>query len=407
MTTQRKIAPLSRSDVAWLATSLFLVAQWIACHALRVPLSPTWEALLPGLGIFGAAFLLSWGAELAQLEISQALALAFLALVAVLPEYAVDMYLAWTAGKDPAYIQYAAANMTGSNRLLIGLGWPVVLGCYWFATRKSAIPIRAEERVDLSTLLLATLYAFLIPLKRTFSLADTVVLIGLFVVYIVQAGKTHHAEPELEGPPAHIATWPRSRRRLVTLALFLLPGYTIFIAAKPFADGLLQSARGWGVEEFLVIQWLAPLASESPEFIVAMLYALRRNPQAGFGTLISSKVNQWTLLIGMLPLVYAISAGHVAAMPLDGRQMEEIFLTASQSLLAVVMLANWRFGIREGLLLLALFTVQLMTPVTWIRVAVAVLYLAIVAGYLVPAASRHAVMNLLVRGWRSPRRPAS
>ncbi|MGH2795964.1 MAG: sodium:proton exchanger, partial [Actinomycetota bacterium] len=45
------------------------------------------DTLLFGIGILGAAFLLSWGAEVAQLDISQALAIAFLAFIAVLPEY--------------------------------------------------------------------------------------------------------------------------------------------------------------------------------------------------------------------------------------------------------------------------------------------------------------------------------
>ncbi len=152
------------------------------------------------------------------------------------------------------------------------------------------------------------------------------------------------------------------------MILFLLPGYTIFLAAEPFAEGLLRSARGLGIEEFILIQWLAPLASESPEFIVAILFALRKNPGAGLGTLISSKVNQWTLLIGMLPLAYAISGGHLGAMRFDGRQAEEILLTAAQSLLAVVILANWSFGFWEGILLLGLFVTQLCIPVTWIRV---------------------------------------
>ncbi len=120
--TQRPQESSLLKDCVWFASALLLAGQWILVHVLRVHLAPPWEAILPGLGIFGAAFLLSWGAELAQLEISQALALAFLALMAVLPEYAVDIYLAWTAAKDPAYIHYAAANMTGANRLLIGLG---------------------------------------------------------------------------------------------------------------------------------------------------------------------------------------------------------------------------------------------------------------------------------------------
>src|SRR6185437_8223383 len=51
---------------------------------------------------------------------------AVVAVIAVLPEYAVDLYFSYTAGHNPDYVQYAAANMTGSNRLLLGLGWPVV-----------------------------------------------------------------------------------------------------------------------------------------------------------------------------------------------------------------------------------------------------------------------------------------
>ena len=137
--TRSSRRPLVR-DYVILALALALTAQWVVVHSLtRAYLGTAWEALLPGLAIFGSAALLSWGAELAQLEISQALALAFLALVAVLPEYAVDMYLAWTAAKDPTYITFAAANMTGANRLLIGLGWPTVLFAYWAAKRKQQI----------------------------------------------------------------------------------------------------------------------------------------------------------------------------------------------------------------------------------------------------------------------------
>jgi len=387
-------------DFLWFAAALLLAGQWIVVNAAYPHLNPPWEAILPGLGIFGAAFLLSWGAELAQLEISQALALAFLALVAVLPEYAVDIYLAWTAAKDPAYVHYAAANMTGANRLLIGFGWPVVLLCYWAKTRKQEIRLQPEQRIELVTLVVATVYAFVIPLKRTFSLVDTVMLIGLFCVYLIRSSKAHHVEPTLEGPPLHIATWKRLWRRIATVMLFLLPGYTIFIAAEPFAEGLLHTARGWGIEEFILIQWLAPLASESPEFIVAILFALRKNPEAGLGTLISSKVNQWTLLIGMLPLAFCISGGHVAAMQLDSRQAEEILLTAAQSLLAVVILVNGSFGIWEGCLLFGLFTTQLVIPTPWIRIGFSILYLVMTIGYLASKSYRRSALDLLITGWR-------
>ena len=62
-------------------------------------LSHAIEALLFGLAIVGAAFLLSWAAEVAQLDISAGLAIAVLAVIAVLPEYAVDLVFAWKAAR--------------------------------------------------------------------------------------------------------------------------------------------------------------------------------------------------------------------------------------------------------------------------------------------------------------------
>ena len=88
--------------------------------------------------------MLSWAAELAQKDIPQALAIALLALIAVLPEYAVDMYFAWQAGKDPKYTAFAMANMTGANRLLIGVGWAAVVMTFWLKTGKKAIQLEPE-----------------------------------------------------------------------------------------------------------------------------------------------------------------------------------------------------------------------------------------------------------------------
>ncbi len=401
MTTRSSPRAFAR-DAVILAAALALVSQWIILHAmLRLPLGAVWETVLPGLAIFGAATLLSWGAELAQLEISQALALAFLALVAVLPEYAVDMYLAWKAAHDPSYITYAAANMTGANRLLIGVGWSAVLLAFWLRSGERVVRLKPQQRLELVTLLVATCYAFVIPLKRTLSIIDTLFFISLFIVYIRGASRGHVEEPGLAGPPERLALLPRTWRRAVTLLFFALPAYAIFISAEPFADGLLHNARQLGIEEFILIQWLAPLASEMPEFIVAIVFTLRRNPTAGLGILVSSKVNQWTLLVGMLPLVYSISGGHLQPMALDARQVEEIFLTAAQSLLALVVLANLRFGLTEALLLLGLFVLQFVFPTPAIRTVLAVGYVVIACGYLVNRTSRQAFLDLFRYGWRS------
>src|ERR1700744_4835643 len=98
---------------------------------------PVVDLLIYGAAVVAASFLLAWGAEAAQIDVSGGLAIAVLALVAVLPEYAVDLYYAYVSGHNPDYTQYAAANMTGSNRLLMGLGWPVVLLVSILVARKT------------------------------------------------------------------------------------------------------------------------------------------------------------------------------------------------------------------------------------------------------------------------------
>ncbi len=367
-------------NVIWLVSALVLCLQWAAVHFLGPELPPWATAAASGIGVFGAAFLLSWASEVAQLDVPQALALAFLALIAVLPEYAVDMYFAWMAGKDPQYTAYATANMTGANRLLIGIGWAAVAFTFWIKTRVQSFSLEPSHKIEIFYLSLATLYSFSIPAKQQLDWVDAVVLIGIFVLYIRAASRAAQVEPELEGPPAMIAGWGVAGRRAATVALFLLAGFTIFIAAEPFAESLLATGRTLGVEEFLLVQWLAPLASEAPEFIVAILFALKANPGASLGTLVSSKVNQWTLLIGMLPIVYMLSAGELKPMEMDDRQGEEMFLTAAQSLFGIAVIANLSFSIKEGAVLFGLFVTQLFIPDPRFRYVFSFLYIALAVG---------------------------
>jgi len=379
----------------WVASSVLLCLQWIFVHFSGLHPSPQWLALSAGMAIFGASFMLSWAAELAQFEIPQALALALLALIAVLPEYAVDMYFAWMAGKDSTYTAFATANMTGANRLLIGVGWAAVVFAFWLKTRRKEISLEPEHKIEVLFLGLATLYSFFIPFKGRLDLFDAAIFIAIFVFYMRRASQAEHVEPELEGPAEVMAQWRIPARRLVTVAFFLLSGLTIFVAAEPFAEGLLATGRTFGIEEFILVQWLAPLASESPEFIVAILFALRTNPGASLGTLISSKINQWTLLIGMLPIVYAVSSREISPMQMDGRQIEELFLTAAQSLFAVAVLANLSFSLVEALMLFALFGVQLLVPDASFRYYFSFLYILLAVGLVAyKPDSREAVADL-------------
>src|ERR671912_502377 len=98
--------------------------------------------LIYGGAVVAASFVLAWAAEAAEVDISSGLAVALLAVIAVLPEYAVDLYFAYRAGERPEYVQYAAANMTGSNRLLLGVGWSVVVLISFLASRQSGRPVK-------------------------------------------------------------------------------------------------------------------------------------------------------------------------------------------------------------------------------------------------------------------------
>ncbi len=379
-----------------------LMGQWVALHfaALDHHTQPVLVAVSAGLGIFGAAFTLSWAAEAAQIDIPESLSLAFLALIAVLPEYAVDLYFAWQAGHDPQYVHYATANMTGANRILIGFGWPMVVFAYYLKSRISEIHLDESQRTELFYLLVATAYSFLIPWKGTLGPIDSLVLIVLFGAYVVRLSREPVGEPELEGTAEMVASLPTRRRRAATLALFTVAGATIYTAAEPFAESLLAIGHTFGIDEFLLVQWLAPLASESPEFIVAAIFALRLKPTAGFSALLSSKVNQWTLLIGTLPLAFAISRGALGEMPLDERQAHEILLTSAQSLFAIVVLADMRFGIGEALALMVLFSIQLFWPDPVVRIAFVWIYLIGSALLALQPARRRSLMALVGVPWR-------
>src|ERR1700761_8620877 len=146
-----------------------------------------------GMAVVAASFLLAWAAEAARLDISGPLAIAILAVIAVLPEYAVDLYFAYTAGHDPDYVPYAAANMTGSNRLLLGLGWPVVvIVALGVASRRSGRTSRelildSGYRTELGFLLIASLVAIIVPVSGQISLILGFALLGFFVFYLWKA----------------------------------------------------------------------------------------------------------------------------------------------------------------------------------------------------------------------------
>ena len=362
--------------------------------AVHLDLSPIVEAAIFGLGIFAAATLLTWASEVAETEVSAGLALVVLALIAVLPEYAVDLYFAIEAPhaiecvsldpllppgcEDPHPSHLAVANMTGGNRLLVGLAWPAIFLVFYFKTRRPEMPIVSSNSVGILFLGIATLYSFTIPIKGYLSLVDTAVMFSLFAAYLLISSRAPPREHSVfVGPALAIASLPRAQRRFWILAIFAYAAGVIFAAAEPFAESLVETGENAGIDEFILVQWVAPLASESPEFILAGLIASRGRYDASMTILISSKVNQWTLLIGSLPLAYSISGTTFNPLDFDSRQSEEVFLTAAQSLFAVAILMSLSINRWEALALGGLFLTQFFFTNETIRLVYGGMYLVL------------------------------
>ena len=352
----------------WISIAVAVVAMLPAIYfrATGWRPDPLLDAAIFGIAILAAGFMLSWGAETAEGQISAGLILALVAIITVLPEYAVDIYYAWRAGQDPGsdYVRYAAANMTGANRLLVGLAWPLLVLLHWWKTRERAIPLAPVNGVEIAFLLIPSLYAFTILMRDEIGLVDAAVLIAIFAAYLWRVSKIPKAregEEEAEegvGLAVEIEKLAAGQQWALMIGLAVVAAAVILVSAEPFAEAMVDSGRVLGIDEFLLIQWLAPLASEAPAVTVAVLFVLSNRSAAGLTTMISDKINQWTLLVGMLPLAMSVGAGTLMALPLDARQHEEFFLTAAQSLFGLALLLRLRLGVGGALALAGLFAGQ-------------------------------------------------
>ena len=150
----------------------------------------------------------------------------------------------------------------------------------------------------------------------------------------------------------------------------------LFVAVEPFVRSMEALAVILTVPTAIFIQWVSPFLSEFPEKVSAFYWArtVKRAP-IGLMNIVSSNVNQWTLLVAMIPVVYAMGKGWVL-IPLvfDPTQRSEILLTIVQSLLSFFLLANMKFSWYEAIGLFVLFVAQFAVPsireeITWAYMA--------------------------------------
>jgi cation:H+ antiporter len=356
--------------------------------------------------ILAAAFLVAWGAEAAQFLISQGLALAILAWLQTLPEFAVEAVIAWDAGRNPERAHLAIANLTGAIRLLLGLGWPMIYFVFAAAGRKKAggaqqaaggaqhaaggaqhaapllpaIRLEPEHAIEVVGLVPPLLYFGVILLRESFGWIDAVVLLALYASYLwVLLRAPPHAADKLSEAPA-VSRWAYRqrgwRRQAAIGGLFAAGGGLLYATAHPFLESMLALAGLVGVSQFVLVQWVAPFLSEFPEKVSAFYWARRvTHAPMALMNLVSSNINQWTVLAAMIPLVYGYSSlqhhGVWQDFHFDDAQRLELLLTLLQSGLAVLLLANMEFDWLDATILFVLWLVQFLRPTLREEVAVA------------------------------------
>lgn len=334
----------------------------------------------PLIVVLLSAFVIGWAAETAETFISRALALSILAWLQTLPEFAVEAALAWSQQRS-----LMIANLTGSLRLLVGLGWPMIFFTQFYfqgMRRKvfiSKIELGKEDALSVLFLFISTLYFIVVLAKGSLTCWDSVVLIGIYLVYLAILFKLpcHEVEDPEDLPwiGKKIVKLQRGPRIGATIGLFAVGGVALYLSVEPFIHSLEKWALAAGISTFVFIQWVSPFLSEFPEKLSAFNWARQKGkaPMA-FMNMVNSNINQWTMLAAMIPIVFNISLQRFEPITFDEVHHAELALTLAQSILAALILLDLSFSLPEAALLFILWFVQFIQPglreeITYVYVA--------------------------------------
>ena len=337
-----------------------------------------------------AAMLITWAAECGQFFISQGLALAVLAWIQTLPEFAVEAVIAFSAAKDPSKLHLITANYTGSLRLFVGLGWPMVYFVALFFGKKNkgqkgfpAIELEDEHSIAVLSLLPALLYFLVIYLKGRLNIFDGLILSAIYFAYLYLLSKTPpHSQEEIDDLgriPKYVMKFKYPLNITGITFLFMFGAVILYLSARPFLNSMLALAVYFGISQFIFVQWVAPFLSEFPEKLSAFYWARKVNkaPMA-LANFVSSSINQWTILVAMIPFIYSLGMGKFSVVVFDEHQKLEILLTIIQSYLGFIFLVSMDFQFFEAAALFILWFAQFLIPgirqeIIWVYAAWALL----------------------------------
>ncbi len=359
------------------ACALAGVGVRLAAPALPVQL----VALGLGVGLVAAAFMLAWAVDAGETVYAGGRILAAVAVVGVLPELIIEVHF--------AFIQQAelvTANLTGATRLLLACAVALPLLVAFLARRTSGAvePIRlaGRRRLELGVLLICALFALQVVVRGTLTVFDAALLLGLYVVYLWRVQGTPEEKPAVVGVAAGLLSLPVSRRRPAVLGLILGAAAVVFAIATPFAHALLETGTSFGIDPYLLIQSVVPLATEAPELVVVAVLVSNRRPAQGLALLLASSVSQWTLGLGSLPIAYLAGGGGLS-LPLAPREQLELGFTTALTLFVVAALATLRPDRVDAVLVVVVFVAQLVFPTPFVRFAAALVLLVYAVDLLV------------------------
>jgi cation:H+ antiporter len=230
--------------------------------------------------------------------------------------------------------------------------------------RVARISLENEHAIEVTGLLTGSIYAFFIVAKGTLNIIDAVVLFAIYGIYIYILLKlpprSEEKIEELEIVPRFILTRKRMLRNILIWLCFICGGTGIMLVADPFLESALGLSFVLGVPAYMMIQWLAPFLSEFPEKISAFYWAksIVKAPMS-LMNMVSSGIAEFTLLIGIIPVIFCIALGHISTIDFDWAHRAEILLTATQAVLGVVILSKMNFLWFEALGLFYLWSSQI------------------------------------------------
>jgi cation:H+ antiporter len=351
-----------------------------------------------GIGLVGASFLLAWAADAGDAVFSGGLVLALIALLAVLPEFVIEVRFAYAQQS-----QLVTANLTGATRLLLTGAVGLPLAVAFFARRSgqaaASLELAAPRRLELGMLLMTSIYAIQIVVRGKLALLDGIILVALYVFYARRVRGTPEEEPAVLGVPAGLVSLPPRQRRPAIAALILIAGAVVVTIANPFADALLTTGTSLGIDPYFLIQSAVPVATEAPEFVIVAVLVANRRPGQGLALFLASSVSQWTLGMGALPIAF-FAGGGGASLPLDAHQQLELGFTIALTLFATAALVSLRPQRVDAALMTGMVAIQLIYPTAFIQLASTFVFLVFALDLFVDR--RRAVRSLLgtLRGAR-------